>query len=158
MWCYQCQRHCGYWGPMFNANGTIHDTLVDKIQLNGEPSLLAVDAICCAVEQGSHNAQPAAAVAMLPSTMTTGAQTLAVIAQQQPVAAVKLPPSVANAFGETLHAINDDVSIIEALPFQMATAPWSPKIGVLRKVHPCGGLVINFPREELISSGDDDEE
>uniref|UniRef100_A0A915L820 Uncharacterized protein n=1 Tax=Romanomermis culicivorax TaxID=13658 RepID=A0A915L820_ROMCU len=68
--------------------------------------------------------------------MTTGAQTLAAIAQQQPVA---------NAFGETLRAINDEVSIIEASAFPMATAQRSPKIGVLCKVHPCGGLVINFP-------------
>uniref|UniRef100_A0A915KJE5 Uncharacterized protein n=1 Tax=Romanomermis culicivorax TaxID=13658 RepID=A0A915KJE5_ROMCU len=67
---------------------------------------------------------------------TTGAQRLAAISQQQPVA---------NAFGETLCAVNDDVSIIEASPFLMATAPQSLKIGVLREVHPCGGLVIDFP-------------
>uniref|UniRef100_A0A915HNV0 Uncharacterized protein n=1 Tax=Romanomermis culicivorax TaxID=13658 RepID=A0A915HNV0_ROMCU len=34
----------------------------------------------------------------------------------------------ANAFGETLPAINDDVSIIEASPFPTATIPWSWKI------------------------------
>uniref|UniRef100_A0A915K0S6 Uncharacterized protein n=1 Tax=Romanomermis culicivorax TaxID=13658 RepID=A0A915K0S6_ROMCU len=46
----------------------------------------------------------------------TGAQTLAAIARQQPVAATKPSPPVANAFGETLRTINDDVSIIEASP------------------------------------------
>uniref|UniRef100_A0A915JAC8 Uncharacterized protein n=1 Tax=Romanomermis culicivorax TaxID=13658 RepID=A0A915JAC8_ROMCU len=81
--------------------------------------------------------------------MTTEAQTLAVIAQQQ---------LVANTFGETLHAVNDDVSIIEASPFPRATALRSPKIGVLCEVHPCRGLVIDFPREDLVSSDDDDEE
>uniref|UniRef100_A0A915I5B8 Uncharacterized protein n=1 Tax=Romanomermis culicivorax TaxID=13658 RepID=A0A915I5B8_ROMCU len=89
---------------------------------------------------------------------TTGAQMLVAIAQQQPVAAVtNLLTEVANAFGETLGAINDDVSIIEALPFPTATAPWSPKIGVLRKVQPCGGLVIDFPSEEPILSNNDEE-
>uniref|UniRef100_A0A915HSF2 Uncharacterized protein n=1 Tax=Romanomermis culicivorax TaxID=13658 RepID=A0A915HSF2_ROMCU len=81
--------------------------------------------------------------------MTTGAQTPGVIAQQQPVT---------NAFGETLRAINDDVSIIEASPFRMATAPGSLKIGVLCEVHPCGGLVIDFTREDPLSSDDDHEE
>uniref|UniRef100_A0A915KPM8 Uncharacterized protein n=1 Tax=Romanomermis culicivorax TaxID=13658 RepID=A0A915KPM8_ROMCU len=92
--------------------------------------------------------QPAAVVAPLPSMMMTGAQTLVVIDQQQPVATPKPPPTVANAFGETLRAINEDVSIIEALPFPMSTAQWSPKIGVLREVHPCRGLVIDSPDEE----------
>uniref|UniRef100_A0A915HNZ3 Uncharacterized protein n=1 Tax=Romanomermis culicivorax TaxID=13658 RepID=A0A915HNZ3_ROMCU len=90
--------------------------------------------------------------------MTTGAQMLAAIVQQQPVAAARSPTKVANAFGETLHAIKDDISIIEASSFLMATAPWSLKIGVLHQVHLCGGLVIDFPGEEPILSDDDDEE
>uniref|UniRef100_A0A915IJA3 Uncharacterized protein n=1 Tax=Romanomermis culicivorax TaxID=13658 RepID=A0A915IJA3_ROMCU len=90
--------------------------------------------------------------------MMTDAQMLAVIAQQQPMAATTdLLTEAANAFGETLHAINDDLSIIEASPFLTATALQSPKIGVLREVHPCGGLVINFPGEEPISSDNDEE-
>uniref|UniRef100_A0A915IH02 Uncharacterized protein n=1 Tax=Romanomermis culicivorax TaxID=13658 RepID=A0A915IH02_ROMCU len=76
----------------------------------------------------------------------TGAQTLAPIAQQQ---------LVANAFGETLRAINDNVSIIEASPFPTATAPQSPKIGVLCEVHPCMVLVIDFPSQKLILSHED---
>uniref|UniRef100_A0A915IU38 Uncharacterized protein n=1 Tax=Romanomermis culicivorax TaxID=13658 RepID=A0A915IU38_ROMCU len=133
----------------FIADGTIHATLVDKILLDGEPSWPAVDAIRRAVEEGSRNTQPTAVVAASPSRTTTGAQTLAGIAQQQ---------LVANAFGETLRTINDDVSIIEVSPFPMATAPRSPKIGVLREVHPCGGLVIDFPSEDLVSSDDDENE
>uniref|UniRef100_A0A915IJ22 Uncharacterized protein n=1 Tax=Romanomermis culicivorax TaxID=13658 RepID=A0A915IJ22_ROMCU len=39
----------------FITNGTIWKTPVDKILLDGEPSLLAVDVVCCTVEQG-HNA------------------------------------------------------------------------------------------------------
>uniref|UniRef100_A0A915IBY3 Uncharacterized protein n=1 Tax=Romanomermis culicivorax TaxID=13658 RepID=A0A915IBY3_ROMCU len=49
-------------------------------------------------------------------------------------------------------------SALKALPFPMATAPRSPKIGVLREVHPCGGLVIDFPGEDSVSSDDNDEE
>uniref|UniRef100_A0A915KK95 Uncharacterized protein n=1 Tax=Romanomermis culicivorax TaxID=13658 RepID=A0A915KK95_ROMCU len=90
--------------------------------------------------------------------MMTGTQTLAAIAQQQPVATAKLLTTVANAFGEMLRAVNDDVSIIEASPFPTATAPWSPKIGVLCKVHPCRGLVIDSAGKELISSDDEDKE
>uniref|UniRef100_A0A915I040 Uncharacterized protein n=1 Tax=Romanomermis culicivorax TaxID=13658 RepID=A0A915I040_ROMCU len=81
--------------------------------------------------------------------MMKGAQTLATIAQQQPVT---------NAFGEPLHAVNNDISIIEAWPFPMATVPRSPKIGVLRKVHLCGGLTIDFPGEDPVSSNDDDDQ
>uniref|UniRef100_A0A915KI44 Uncharacterized protein n=1 Tax=Romanomermis culicivorax TaxID=13658 RepID=A0A915KI44_ROMCU len=81
--------------------------------------------------------------------MRTGAQTLAAIAQQQPVA---------NAFGEPLRAINDVVSITEASPFPTATVSRSPKIGVLREVLPCGGLIIDFPGEDPVSSDDDDDE
>uniref|UniRef100_A0A915JQE4 Secreted protein n=1 Tax=Romanomermis culicivorax TaxID=13658 RepID=A0A915JQE4_ROMCU len=143
----------------FIANGTIWATPIDKILLDGEPSLLAVDAIPCAVEQASRNALPPAVVATLLSTTTTGAQTLAVIAQQQLVAAaINLPTEVANAFGEMLCAVNDNISILEASPFLMATAPQFPEIGVLCKVHLCGGLIIDFPGEEPISSNDDDEE
>uniref|UniRef100_A0A915K725 Uncharacterized protein n=1 Tax=Romanomermis culicivorax TaxID=13658 RepID=A0A915K725_ROMCU len=87
-----------------------------------------------------------------------GAQTLAAIAQQQPLAApTNLPTEVANTLEETLRTVNDVISIIEASPFLTTTAPWSPKIGVLRKNHPCRGLVINFPGKELISSDDDKE-
>uniref|UniRef100_A0A915HSK5 Uncharacterized protein n=1 Tax=Romanomermis culicivorax TaxID=13658 RepID=A0A915HSK5_ROMCU len=84
--------------------------------------------------------------------MTTGAQTLAAIAQQHPVAATKPGPTVANIFGETLRPVNDEVSIIEALPFL------SPKIGILWQVYPCEGLVIDFPSKEPISSDDDGKE
>uniref|UniRef100_A0A915K9C6 Uncharacterized protein n=1 Tax=Romanomermis culicivorax TaxID=13658 RepID=A0A915K9C6_ROMCU len=80
------------------------------------------------------------------------------IAQQQPVAAAKPPPKVANAFGETLRAINDDISIMEASPFHTGTAPQSQKIGVLREVHPCRGLVIDFPGEEQLLSNHDGKE
>uniref|UniRef100_A0A915J7E6 Uncharacterized protein n=1 Tax=Romanomermis culicivorax TaxID=13658 RepID=A0A915J7E6_ROMCU len=125
-----------------------------------------MDAVRRAVEEASRNArptavvaasrstrttgaQPTAVVAASPSTRTTGAQTQAAIAQQQPVA---------NAFAEMLRAVNDDVSIIEASPFPMATVPQSLKIGVLCDVHPCGGLVIDFPREDPVLSDDDDKE
>uniref|UniRef100_A0A915JEZ5 Uncharacterized protein n=1 Tax=Romanomermis culicivorax TaxID=13658 RepID=A0A915JEZ5_ROMCU len=133
-------------------------TEVDKILLDGEPSSPAVDAVRHSVEQASCKGQPAAVVAALPSTTTTEAQTLAAIAQQQPVATEEPPPTAANAFGETLCTINNGVSIIQALPFQRATAPQSLKIGVLREVHSFGGLVIDFPGEEPISSNDDDKE
>uniref|UniRef100_A0A915KVJ3 Uncharacterized protein n=1 Tax=Romanomermis culicivorax TaxID=13658 RepID=A0A915KVJ3_ROMCU len=127
--------------------------------LDNKPSLGAVNAIHCGVEQGSHKAQPPAVVAALPSTTMTGAQTLAAIAQQHPVvAATNLPTEVANAFGELLRAVNDDIRIIEASPFQTTTAPQSPKIGILHEVHPCGGLVIDFPGKEPILSDDNDEE
>uniref|UniRef100_A0A915HTT0 Uncharacterized protein n=1 Tax=Romanomermis culicivorax TaxID=13658 RepID=A0A915HTT0_ROMCU len=53
--------------------------------------------------------QPTAVVAMSQSTTTTGAQTLVAIGQQQPVA---------NAFRETLRAVNNNVSIVEASPSQ----------------------------------------
>uniref|UniRef100_A0A915KCN9 YrdC-like domain-containing protein n=1 Tax=Romanomermis culicivorax TaxID=13658 RepID=A0A915KCN9_ROMCU len=65
---------------------------------------------------------------------------------------------VANAFGEMLPAINDNISIIELSPFPTATALQSPKIGILCAVHLCGGLVIDFPGEDPVSSDDDDEE
>uniref|UniRef100_A0A915I5K0 Uncharacterized protein n=1 Tax=Romanomermis culicivorax TaxID=13658 RepID=A0A915I5K0_ROMCU len=90
--------------------------------------------------------------------MTTGTQTLAAIVQQQPVSAARSLTKVANAFRERLRAVNDNVSIIEASPFPTPTAPQSPKIGVLREVHLCGGLVIDFPSEEPISSNDDNKE
>uniref|UniRef100_A0A915JUA9 Uncharacterized protein n=1 Tax=Romanomermis culicivorax TaxID=13658 RepID=A0A915JUA9_ROMCU len=79
-------------------------------------------------------------------------------AQQQPVAAAKQPPQVANALGETLRSIKDDVSIIEASLFPTSTALRSLKIGFLREVHLCGGLVTVFPSDELILSDNDDEE
>uniref|UniRef100_A0A915KC27 Uncharacterized protein n=1 Tax=Romanomermis culicivorax TaxID=13658 RepID=A0A915KC27_ROMCU len=104
------------------------------------------------------NAQPTAVVAALQSTTTTGAQTLAVIAQQQLLAAARSRTKVTNVFGETLRSVNDDVSVIEASLFPMATAPQSLKIGVLGEIHPCGGLIIDLPGEELISSDDDNEE
>uniref|UniRef100_A0A915HQ36 Uncharacterized protein n=1 Tax=Romanomermis culicivorax TaxID=13658 RepID=A0A915HQ36_ROMCU len=117
----------------FIADGTIHATLVDKILLDGELSSLAVDAVRHAVEQASRNTQLTAVVAASLSTMRTGAQTLATIAQQQPVAAAKLPPPVANAFGETLRAVNDDVSIIEASPFPTATPPGPQRLAFFAK-------------------------
>uniref|UniRef100_A0A915I3H7 Uncharacterized protein n=1 Tax=Romanomermis culicivorax TaxID=13658 RepID=A0A915I3H7_ROMCU len=131
------------------CQGIIRANPVDKILLDGELLSLAVDTIHRPVEEVGRNARPTAVVAASPSTMTTGAQTLVVISQQQPVP---------NAFGETLCTINDDVSIIEASPFLMATAPQFPKIGVLREVDPCGGLVIDFPGEDLVSSDNDNEE
>uniref|UniRef100_A0A915JCR4 Uncharacterized protein n=1 Tax=Romanomermis culicivorax TaxID=13658 RepID=A0A915JCR4_ROMCU len=90
--------------------------------------------------------------------MMTSAQMLSAIAQQQPLAAAtNLPMEVANAFEETLGTVNDDISLIEALPFLMATALPSPKIGVLREAHLCGGLVIDFPSEEISSDSDHEE-
>uniref|UniRef100_A0A915IBD7 Uncharacterized protein n=1 Tax=Romanomermis culicivorax TaxID=13658 RepID=A0A915IBD7_ROMCU len=60
---------------------------------------------------------------------TKNVQMQSVISQQPPVAvATNSPTMVANAFGEMLHAINDDVSIIEASPFPSATAPQSLKV------------------------------
>uniref|UniRef100_A0A915I8P5 Uncharacterized protein n=1 Tax=Romanomermis culicivorax TaxID=13658 RepID=A0A915I8P5_ROMCU len=143
----------------FITNGTIWATPVNKILLDGKPSSPAVDAIPQAVEQVSRNVHPSAVVAALPSRMTTGAQMLEVIAKQQPVAATTTSPTeVANAFGETLHAINDHVSIIEEFPFLTATTPQSPKNDVLRKVHLCRGLVIVFRGTEPVSSHEDNEE
>uniref|UniRef100_A0A915I7L8 Uncharacterized protein n=1 Tax=Romanomermis culicivorax TaxID=13658 RepID=A0A915I7L8_ROMCU len=131
----------------FIANRTIRATLVDKILLDCESSSPAVDAICRTVEEFSHNVRPTAVFARSPTTMTTGAQTLAAIAQQQPVA---------KAFGEPLCAVNHDVRVIKASPFPTATVPRSPKIGILPEVHPCGGLGIDFPGEEPVLSDDDD--
>uniref|UniRef100_A0A915HVI7 Uncharacterized protein n=1 Tax=Romanomermis culicivorax TaxID=13658 RepID=A0A915HVI7_ROMCU len=141
----------------FILDGTIRATLVDKILLDGEPSWLAVDTVRHAVEQAGPNAQNPAVVAALPSTTKTAPQTLVAIALQQPVATAKPLPTVANAFGETLGAINDNISIIEASPFPAATAPRSPKIGVLCELHPCMVLIINFTGKKLISSHDDGE-
>uniref|UniRef100_A0A915HTQ4 Uncharacterized protein n=1 Tax=Romanomermis culicivorax TaxID=13658 RepID=A0A915HTQ4_ROMCU len=147
------------WVLEFIANGTIRATPIDKILLDGEPSSPAVDAVCHAVEQGSRNSQPPAVVAALLSTTMTGAQMLVVIAQQQPVAAaINSATEVPNTFGEMLRAIKDDVSIIEATPFLTSTTPQSLKIGVLHEVHPCGGLVNDFPGEELILSDHKDKE
>uniref|UniRef100_A0A915IP64 Uncharacterized protein n=1 Tax=Romanomermis culicivorax TaxID=13658 RepID=A0A915IP64_ROMCU len=131
---------------------------MDKILLDDEPSWPAVDALHRAVEQVSPNVQPPAVVAMLPSIMMTGAQTHVAIARQQPVATVKSLTKVPKAFGETLHALNDDVSIIKASPFPMATTLQSPKIGILHEVHLCGGLVMDFTGKEPISSDDNNEE
>uniref|UniRef100_A0A915L957 Uncharacterized protein n=1 Tax=Romanomermis culicivorax TaxID=13658 RepID=A0A915L957_ROMCU len=149
------KNHCGYWEPTSldeRSSLSPMELFVPPQWTRScwtEPSSPAVDAICRAVEEASRNVRPTAVVAVSLSTTTTGAQTLAAIAQQQPVT---------NAFGETLRAVNDDVSIIEMLPFPTATAPRSPKIGILREVHPCGGLVIDFRGEDPVSSDDDDEE
>uniref|UniRef100_A0A915K993 Uncharacterized protein n=1 Tax=Romanomermis culicivorax TaxID=13658 RepID=A0A915K993_ROMCU len=40
----------------------------------------------------------------------------------------------------------------EASPFPSVTTLQSPKICILHEVHPCGGLILNFPGEEMISS------
>uniref|UniRef100_A0A915J264 Uncharacterized protein n=1 Tax=Romanomermis culicivorax TaxID=13658 RepID=A0A915J264_ROMCU len=134
-------------------------TPINKILLDDEPSLWAVDAVGWALEQASGNAQPTPAVTGLPSMMTTGAQRLSGIAQQQPLAAaINSQTEVANSFGETLHALNDNVSIIEASLFPTATAPLTPKIGVLHEFHPWGGLVIDFPSKEPISSDNNKED
>uniref|UniRef100_A0A915KRN5 Uncharacterized protein n=1 Tax=Romanomermis culicivorax TaxID=13658 RepID=A0A915KRN5_ROMCU len=140
----------------FISKGTIGATPVDKILLDGEPSSRAVDALLRAVEQVSHNAQPPAC----PTTVnkedrTPNAGGHCPAATSGPA---NLLTNVANPFGETLPAVNEDVSIIESSPFPRANAPLSLKIGVLCKVHPCRGLVIDFPEEELISSENDDEE
>uniref|UniRef100_A0A915J1B5 Uncharacterized protein n=1 Tax=Romanomermis culicivorax TaxID=13658 RepID=A0A915J1B5_ROMCU len=88
----------------------------------------------------------------------TSAQMLSASAQPQPLApATNSLTEVANAFEETLRALKDDISIMDALPFPTATAPQSQKIGILHEVHLCRGLVINFPCKEPISSKDDEE-
>uniref|UniRef100_A0A915JPT6 Uncharacterized protein n=1 Tax=Romanomermis culicivorax TaxID=13658 RepID=A0A915JPT6_ROMCU len=137
------------WALEFIADGTICATRVDKILLDGEPSSPTVDAIRRAVEEASRNVGPTAVVALSLTTTMTGARTLAAIAQQQPVA---------NAFGELLGTVNEDVSVIEGSPFLRATVPLSLKIGVLCEVHPCGGLVMDSPEEDPVSSDHDDDE
>uniref|UniRef100_A0A915I0N8 Uncharacterized protein n=1 Tax=Romanomermis culicivorax TaxID=13658 RepID=A0A915I0N8_ROMCU len=114
----------------------------------------------CPPRCGTSESQCAAHSSCCPVTVNEDdrAQTLAAIAQQQPAVATNLSHLVVNAFGETLRAVNHDVSIIEALPFPTATAPQSLKIGNLHEVHLCGGSVIDFPCEEQVSSDDDDEE
>uniref|UniRef100_A0A915KNL7 Uncharacterized protein n=1 Tax=Romanomermis culicivorax TaxID=13658 RepID=A0A915KNL7_ROMCU len=98
----------------FISNDTIRVIPVNKLPLEGEPSSLAVDAVCHAVKQASRIAQPALAIAALPPTMMTSVQMLSAIAQQQPSATTTNSPTLAaNAFGEMLHTINDNVSIIE---------------------------------------------
>uniref|UniRef100_A0A915KMP2 Uncharacterized protein n=1 Tax=Romanomermis culicivorax TaxID=13658 RepID=A0A915KMP2_ROMCU len=62
------------------------------------------------------------------------------------------------AVNETLRRVNEDVSIIEESPFPTAVPPRLPKVGILREIHPCGGLVIDFPGHEPISSDSDEEE
>uniref|UniRef100_A0A915I0Y1 Uncharacterized protein n=1 Tax=Romanomermis culicivorax TaxID=13658 RepID=A0A915I0Y1_ROMCU len=80
------------------------------------------------------------------------------ITQQLLATATNWPTVMANAFGSILFPVNDDVSIIKVSPFPMATTPQSRRIGVLHEVHPCRGLVINFPDNEEPISSDDDEE
>uniref|UniRef100_A0A915KNB7 Uncharacterized protein n=1 Tax=Romanomermis culicivorax TaxID=13658 RepID=A0A915KNB7_ROMCU len=63
---------------------------------------------------------------------------------------------ITNGTIQLLPAVNNAVNITEASPFPTATVPQSLKIGVLREVHPCGDLVIDFPTEEPVSSDDDD--
>uniref|UniRef100_A0A915HMM9 Uncharacterized protein n=1 Tax=Romanomermis culicivorax TaxID=13658 RepID=A0A915HMM9_ROMCU len=118
---------------------------------------LLVDAVGSAVEQGSRNARPTAVVAASPSMMTTGAQTLAAIAQQQPVAASKPPPKVPNAFGGTLRAVNDDISLIKGRHSRWQL-PMISKDWCSSQSPPMWGLVIHLPGEEPISSDDDDKE
>uniref|UniRef100_A0A915K8D0 Uncharacterized protein n=1 Tax=Romanomermis culicivorax TaxID=13658 RepID=A0A915K8D0_ROMCU len=91
--------------------------------------------------------------------MTTSAQILSVIAQPQPLAAVtESRTEVANAFGDMLRPVNDEVGIMEMWSFPIATTPQSLKIGVHPEVHPCRGLVMDFPAEERILSDSNDEE
>uniref|UniRef100_A0A915L777 Secreted protein n=1 Tax=Romanomermis culicivorax TaxID=13658 RepID=A0A915L777_ROMCU len=91
--------------------------------------------------------------------MRTCLQTLLAITQQLPPAATTSSPTVeATAVEDTLHSVNDDVSIIKASRFQSATAPLSPKVGILHQIHPSGGPVIDFPSEEPISSDSEEEE
>uniref|UniRef100_A0A915IHE2 Uncharacterized protein n=1 Tax=Romanomermis culicivorax TaxID=13658 RepID=A0A915IHE2_ROMCU len=164
-WCYRRQLPLGYWDPMLLEERSS----LSRRELFAPPRWKRS---CWTVNhhqrrwtpsaglwnKASRNTPPTAVVVASPSTTMTGAQTLAAIAQQQSVAATKPSPPVANTFGETLRAINDDVRVIKASPFPTATAPQSPTIGILREVHPCRGLVIDFPGEEPILSDDDDEE
>uniref|UniRef100_A0A915KBZ8 Antifreeze protein n=1 Tax=Romanomermis culicivorax TaxID=13658 RepID=A0A915KBZ8_ROMCU len=100
------------------------DSALESMNLIGEPSSPAVDAICNAIEQASRITQRAPAIAALPPTTMTSAQMLSMIAQQQPSAATTNSPTVvANGSGETLGPINDEVSIIKASPFLMTTTP-----------------------------------
>uniref|UniRef100_A0A915IKI1 C3H1-type domain-containing protein n=1 Tax=Romanomermis culicivorax TaxID=13658 RepID=A0A915IKI1_ROMCU len=137
------------YATLVNVNPSMTLKTTCKVSVIASYRPTEVDTIPHSVEEASRNARPTAVVAASPSMTTTGAQTLAVIAPQQPVT---------NTFGETLPAVNDDVSIIEASPFRTAPASQSPKIGVLRKVHPWGGLVIDFPGEDPVSSDNDDKE
>uniref|UniRef100_A0A915HVX1 Uncharacterized protein n=1 Tax=Romanomermis culicivorax TaxID=13658 RepID=A0A915HVX1_ROMCU len=91
--------------------------------------------------------------------MTMSVLMLLEIAQLPPAATgTNSPTVVTNAFGEMLHALNDYISIIEASPFPSATALRSPKISVLPGIHPCQGLVVNFPSQEPIPWDSDDKE
>uniref|UniRef100_A0A915JEA3 Uncharacterized protein n=1 Tax=Romanomermis culicivorax TaxID=13658 RepID=A0A915JEA3_ROMCU len=139
---------------------TIGATPFDKLVLEGQPLSPAVDAICCAVKQASPIPQPMPAVAALLPMMTMSVQMLsAIVHQPSSTLATSSPTVAANTFGEMLHPVNDDVSIIQASPSPSATAPQSLKIEVLRKIQPCGGLVLDLPSEEpILSDSDDDEE
>uniref|UniRef100_A0A915KI71 Uncharacterized protein n=1 Tax=Romanomermis culicivorax TaxID=13658 RepID=A0A915KI71_ROMCU len=72
----------------------------------------------------------------------------AITHQLPPDATTSSPTLEVNTLGETLR----QVSIIEASPFPLATAPQSLKIGILPKIHPSSGLALNFPGEDPISS------
>uniref|UniRef100_A0A915KVK2 Uncharacterized protein n=1 Tax=Romanomermis culicivorax TaxID=13658 RepID=A0A915KVK2_ROMCU len=102
---------------------------------------------CCGGSQSQHGAH--SSCCHVTDNNEDGSPNTGGIAQQQPIA---------NAFGEPLCAVNNVVSITEASPFPRASIRRSPKIDVLREVHPCRGLVINFPREDPVSSDDDDVE
>uniref|UniRef100_A0A915I0B9 Uncharacterized protein n=1 Tax=Romanomermis culicivorax TaxID=13658 RepID=A0A915I0B9_ROMCU len=60
------------------------------------------------------------------------------------------------AIDETLHPVNDDISIIGESLFPSTTALQPPKVGILQEIYPSGGLVIDFPCKELISSARDE--
>uniref|UniRef100_A0A915HTX7 Uncharacterized protein n=1 Tax=Romanomermis culicivorax TaxID=13658 RepID=A0A915HTX7_ROMCU len=116
----------------FIYNGTIQATPIHKLPLEGKPSSLAVDALYHTIKQASPIPQPAPSIAMLPPMMMMSVQTLLAVAQQPPAAVATNSPTVgANTFGEMLHPVNVDVSIIEASPCPSATAPRSWKISVL---------------------------
>uniref|UniRef100_A0A915IG01 Uncharacterized protein n=1 Tax=Romanomermis culicivorax TaxID=13658 RepID=A0A915IG01_ROMCU len=62
------------------------------------------------------------------------------------------------AVDKTLGPVNEDVSIVEEFPFPRAVPPRSRKVGILREIHLCGGLILDFPGQEPISSDSDEEE
>uniref|UniRef100_A0A915HRQ5 Uncharacterized protein n=1 Tax=Romanomermis culicivorax TaxID=13658 RepID=A0A915HRQ5_ROMCU len=109
-----------------------------------------------AKDQATDQTSPAAAQNTLPAPAQ---DTLRAPAQDtSPAAAMESPVVEPMAVHETLCPVIVDVSIIEESPFPMAVASWSPKLGILREIHPCGGLVIDFPGQEPISADSYEEE
>uniref|UniRef100_A0A915JVG4 Uncharacterized protein n=1 Tax=Romanomermis culicivorax TaxID=13658 RepID=A0A915JVG4_ROMCU len=148
------------WALKFIANGTITISPIKKFLLDGEPSSPAVDAVCRAVEQASHILLPAVVAtpptAALPVAATWPSETVTIATsppakdkatnQIWPAAAQNTSPATTTessiiepmAIKETMHPVNEDVSIIEESPFPTETALQSPKVGVLREIYACG--------------------